>query len=57
MSNWLKKIINLDILGGVDGFPRFQRFCSLFITTPTIKREYKLEPWGGEKKRKRNAYL
>jgi hypothetical protein len=57
MFNWLKKIINPNISGGVDGFPRFLTSCSPSITTPTIKREYKLEPWGGGKTYQRNASL
>jgi hypothetical protein len=54
MLNWLKKIINLDILGGVDGFPTS---CSPSTTTPIIKREYKLEHWGGGKTEQINASL
>jgi hypothetical protein len=57
MLIWLKKIINPDISGGVDGFLRFLTSCSPSITTPTIKKEYKLEPWGGGKIEQRNASL
>jgi hypothetical protein len=57
MFNWLKKIINPDILGGVDGFPRFPTSYSPFITTPTVKREYKREPWDGGKTYQRDATL
>jgi hypothetical protein len=49
MLNWLKKIINFDISGRVDGFPWLPTSCSPFITTPTVKRNYKREPWDGLK--------
>jgi len=44
-----KIIIKPNISGGVDGFPRFLTSYTPPITTPTVKKEYKLEPWGGGK--------
>jgi hypothetical protein len=49
MFNWLKKIINPKISGGVDEFPRFPTYYSPFINTPTVKMEYKIYPWDGGK--------
>jgi len=49
MLNWLKIIINPDILGVFDEFPRFSTSCISFITTPTVKTYYKRESWDGGK--------
>jgi len=57
MLFWLKIIIIPDILGGFNGILGFLTSCSPYITTPTIKMEYKIEPWGGGKTERRNASL
>jgi hypothetical protein len=57
MFNWFKKIINPDISSGFDGFPRFLTSCSPYITTLTVKREYKREPWDGGKSYQRDVAL
>jgi hypothetical protein len=49
MLNWIKIIINPNISGGFDRFPRFLTSYSPFITTPTIKSQYKRDPWDGGK--------
>jgi hypothetical protein len=52
-----QKIINPDFLGGVGRFLMFLTSSSPSITTPTIKKEYKLEPWGeGKTNREMHPY-
>jgi hypothetical protein len=49
MLIWLKQITNPGISSGFDRFLRFLTSFIPSITTPTIKKEYELDPWGGGK--------
>jgi hypothetical protein len=52
-----QKIINTNFSGGFDWLLRLLTSCISSITTPTLKKEYKLDPWGGEKTKQINASL
>jgi hypothetical protein len=48
---------NFDFSGEFDEFLRFLTSYSPSITTPNVKKEYKLEPWGGGKIEQGNESL